>query len=77
HKDYAGFIPAPGHQLGFNDIKTIEVAEIVRSLCGQGQQLVPDFREAAEIQAVIDAMLMSARTGTWVSVDEVARVAGR
>jgi len=77
HKDYAGFMPAPGHQLGFNDIKTIEVAEIVRSLCGQGQRPVPDFREAAEIQAVIDAMLMSARTGTWVSVDEVARVAGR
>jgi predicted dehydrogenase len=77
HKDYAGFIPAPGHQLGFNDVKTIEVAEIVRSLHGQGQQRVPDFREAAEIQAVIDAMLMSAKAGVWVSVDEVARAAGR
>jgi predicted dehydrogenase len=77
HKDYAGFMPAPGHQLGFNDIKTIEVAEIVRSLTGTDPQRVPDFREAAEIQAVVDSILLSARTGAWVSVDDVAMAAGR
>lgn len=77
HKDYAGFVPAPAHQLGFNDIKTIEVAEIVRSLTGTGVPRMPDFREAAEIQAVVDSMLMSAKAGVWVSVDDVARAAGR
>ena len=77
HKDYAGFIPAPGHQLGFNDIKTIEIAEIVRSLTGDGVRRMPDFREAAEIQAVVDAMVLSAKSGGWVSVDDVATAAGR
>ncbi|WP_027133322.1 Gfo/Idh/MocA family protein [Geminicoccus roseus] len=77
HKDYAGFIPAPAHQLGFNDIKTIETAEIVRGLTGNGLKRMPDFREAAEIQAVVDAMLMSGRNGNWVSVDDVAKAAGR
>jgi predicted dehydrogenase len=77
HKDYAGFIPAPGHQLGFNDVKTIEIAEIVRSLSGTGVRRVPDFREAAEIQAVVDSMLMSAKAGVWVSVGDVAKAAGR
>ncbi|HEX2529745.1 MAG TPA: Gfo/Idh/MocA family oxidoreductase [Geminicoccus sp.] len=77
HKDYAGFIPAPGHQLGFNDIKTIEVAEIVRTLTGAAGQRVPDFREAAEIQATVDAILLSAKSGGWVSVDGVAKDAGR
>jgi predicted dehydrogenase len=77
HKDYARFMPAPGHQLGFNDIKTIEVAEIVRSLTGTAKQSVPNFREAAEIQAVVDSILLSARSGSWVSVDDVATAAGR
>src|SRR5690606_5121645 len=25
HPGYAGFLPAPGHQIGFNDLKTIEL----------------------------------------------------
>ena len=76
HKDYAGFCPAPAHQLGFNDVKTIEVADIVRSLAA-GERFLPDFREAAEIQAVIDAILRSASERRWVSVDELASAAGR
>ena len=31
---YASFCPAPGHQLGFNDIKTIEVRALVTALAG-------------------------------------------
>ena len=77
HKDYAGFMPAPGHQLGFNDVKTIEAAEIVRSLTTAAPRQLADFREAAEIQAVVDAMLASAKSGGWVSVDEIAKAAGR
>ena len=42
---YREFCPAPGHQLGFNDIKTIEVRALVKALAG-GPKFMPDFREA-------------------------------
>jgi predicted dehydrogenase len=70
HADYAAFCPAPGHQLGFNEIKAIEVKEIVRSLV-EHRHFEPGFREAARIQAVIDAMLLSARERRWVKVTEI------
>ena len=33
HPPYAAFYPAPGHQLGFNDIKVIEVADFFAPYC--------------------------------------------
>lgn len=72
HPDYAGFNPASGHQLGFNEIKTIEVRHLVDALLA-GKGAFPDFREAAEIAKVIEAMQVSARQRGWV---EVASVGG-
>ena len=37
HPPYAGFTPAPGHQLGFNDLKVIEAAELLRAIAGGGR----------------------------------------
>jgi predicted dehydrogenase len=70
HKDYAPFCPAPGHQLGFNDVKAIEVKDVVLSLL-EGRRFRPDFRDAYEIQRVVDAILLSARERRWVRVAEV------
>ena len=53
-------MPAPGHHLGFNDIKTIEVRALLTALAG-GPPFQPDFREAWEIQRVVDAIVDSAR----------------
>ena len=74
HPDYAPFCPAPGHQLGFNDIKAIEIKELVTALA-TGRPFYPDFREAAKIQAVIDAILHSARERRWVEPRIVERQA--
>lgn len=70
HPDYAPFCPAPGHQLGFNEIKAIEVKAIAEALDG-GPAFQPDFREAAMVQATVDAMLRSARERRWVEVAEL------
>jgi predicted dehydrogenase len=70
HPDYAPFCPAPAHQLGFNEIKTIEVKAVVEALAG-GPAFQPDFREAWEIQRVIDAILRSAREERWVRIAEL------
>ncbi|HSG95897.1 MAG TPA: Gfo/Idh/MocA family oxidoreductase, partial [Afifellaceae bacterium] len=60
HEPYAAFCPAPGHQLGFNDLKTIEMRDFLTAVAN-GDNAFPDFREAARIQAVIDAVLTAAR----------------
>lgn len=66
---YGNFCPAPGHQLGFNDLKTIEVAHLVRAIAG-AEQASPDFTEAYEIQRVITAALGSGREKRWVAIEE-------
>ena len=70
HPHYSNFCVAPGHQLGFNDLKTIEVRDLIDGLAG-GTPPWPDFREAWEIQRVVDAVVRSARESRWVAVEEI------
>lgn len=67
HEPYGRFCVAPGHQLGFNDLKTIEVAEFLEAVAG-GERKGPDFREAWEIQKVVDAAVRSSRERRWLSL---------
>ena len=67
HAPYGQFCVAPGHQLGFNDLKTIEIAEFLGAIAG-GPRNGPDFREAWEIQKVVEAAVRSAMAGTWFKV---------
>ena len=67
HRHFREFVPAPGHQLGFNDIKTIEVRALIDALTG-GAKFLPDFREAWGIQRVVDAIVDSAREKRWVEL---------
>jgi predicted dehydrogenase len=66
--DYAAFCPAPGHGLGFNDLKVIEMRDLVDAVA-TGRPAWPDFAAAARIDAVTAAMESSYRSGGWVSVD--------
>ena len=72
HQDFASFVPAPGHQLGFNDLKTIEIRDLIEGIHSPGGAPWPDFREAYEVQRVIDAIIESDRRGAWFDVDEVS-----
>jgi predicted dehydrogenase len=67
HAPYGLFCVAPGHQLGFNDLKTIEVADFLAAVAG-GPHRGPDFREAWEIQKVIDAALRASAERSWVAI---------
>ncbi len=58
HPPYGGFCVAAGHQLGFNDLKAIEMAEFLAAIGGAKHQ-GPDFREAYEVQKVVEAALQS------------------
>lgn len=67
HPPYGAFCPAPGHQLGFNDLKVIECAALVEALSG-GAKAHPDFTDALVFERVIHAMAESARTGQRVTL---------
>jgi predicted dehydrogenase len=67
HPPYGRFCVAPGHQLGFNDLKTIEMAEFLMAIDG-GEKSGPDFREAWEIQKVVDLAVQSSNERIWLAV---------
>ncbi len=70
HPPYDRFCPAPGHGLGFNDLKVIEVAHLIDGIV-EGARLDPDFRSAWQIAEVVDAAIRSDATRAWMSVTRV------
>lgn len=67
HPPYGQFCVAGGHQLGFNDLKTIEMGEFLGAI-GRGETSGPDFREAYEIQKVVESAIASSKARGWVKV---------
>jgi predicted dehydrogenase len=67
HPPYGRFCVAPGHQLGFNDLKTIEVADFLAAING-GEHRGPDFREAWEVQKVVETAIQASQAKTWQPV---------
>jgi predicted dehydrogenase len=65
HDPYGLFCVAPGHQLGFNDLKTIEVARFLD--CLAGKRVEPfNFRAGARVQALVEAIQDSSRRQAWI-----------
>jgi predicted dehydrogenase len=67
HGDYGAFCPAGGHQIGYNDLKTIEVKAAIEAALGL-PSAAKDFREALVVDEVADAIRRSSRDGGWVAV---------
>ncbi len=62
HPQYARFIPAPGHTLGFQDQKTIEAAAFLDMIAGRGGSGV-GMQEALAIEETIHAIAKAAENG--------------
>jgi predicted dehydrogenase len=71
HTDYAAFCPAPGHGLGINDLKVIELRNVIRGI-RSGSAASPDFAEGLRVQHVMTAMETAARQRSWIDVGQVA-----
>jgi predicted dehydrogenase len=69
HPPYDNFIPAPGHGLGFNDLKIIECRELIRRISGETAHLIT-FEDGIRIERIVDAMARSAHEGRWVKVED-------
>ena len=68
HPPYGRFCAAPGHQLGFNDLKAIEAAGFVSALAGERDEPF-NFRDGLRIQTLVDAIRRSSRERRWIRVE--------
>ena len=69
HPDYAAFIPAPAHGLGFNDLKTIEIHAFLQAI-SEGRNLSPDLDEACRIARICEAALAASASGLRIEAPE-------
>lgn len=67
HEPFGSFVPAPGHQLGFNDLKVIE-AHAFLSAIAAGREAYPSFADALHFEKVIHAIARSAAHGARATV---------
>jgi predicted dehydrogenase len=67
HPPYGAFCRAPGHQLGFNDLKVIEAAHFLRCIAGLEQPFI-GFEQGVVIEKTIHGMAASAAEGVWIDI---------
>jgi predicted dehydrogenase len=67
HAPYGRFVPAPGHGLGFNDLKVIECRELIARIAGEPSWSI-DFEAGLRIERVVHAVAESAAQEAWVRV---------
>jgi predicted dehydrogenase len=67
HPPYDRFTPAPGHGLGFNDLKVIECRQLIGRIRGEATTVI-DFEAGLRIERTVDAIARSAEQSAWVDV---------
>ncbi|MBV9532188.1 MAG: Gfo/Idh/MocA family oxidoreductase [Bradyrhizobium sp.] len=69
HDPYGLFCVAPGHQLGFNDLKTIEVARFLAAIAGERPEPF-NFRAGQRVQILVEAIQVSSRRKAWMDIPQ-------
>ena len=67
HPPYGLFCVAAGHQLGFNDLKAIEVGGFLDAVAGRRTEPF-NFRAGLRIQTLVETIHASSRVGAWKDV---------
>jgi len=67
HEGYSSFQPASGISIGFNDFKILETHKVLESVVNDSEYTC-DFDFGSRIDRIIEAILESAKSKTWVSI---------
>lgn len=70
HPDYENFCVASGHGMGFNDMKIIEIRDLIEGFMGK-RVLWPDFAAAASVNAVMEAIEISDKEKQWMAISDL------
>jgi predicted dehydrogenase len=68
HPPYDRFVVAPGHQLGFNDLKIVECRQLLARIAGE-PALAIDFDGGLAIERAIHAIAQASREGRWIEIE--------
>ncbi len=68
HPPYDRFCVAPGHQIGFNELKAIEIAGFAAAIAGDAPEPF-NFRMGLRIQRLVEAIRDSAEAGSWIATE--------
>ncbi|MBL1435856.1 MAG: Gfo/Idh/MocA family oxidoreductase [Rhodobacteraceae bacterium] len=68
HPPYGAFCVAPGHQIGFNDLKAIEIKGFAEAIAGLTTEPF-NFRAGYRIQSLVEAIQTSSRVKAWVATN--------
>lgn len=68
HEGAEGFWPVPGQGLGYGDAFTILIGDLLGAI-RNGAAVTPSFLDGLRTAAVVEAVLRSVETGSWVDVD--------
>ena len=68
HFPYGEFCVAPGHQIGFNDLKAIEIAGFAKAIAGEAPEPF-NFRAGWRIQSLVEAIQTSSAERQWIKTE--------
>lgn len=67
HSPFGNFCPAPGHHVGFNEMKIIEAGDFVRAILENGD-CYPNFQHGLEFETALQAIQDSSERRSWVDL---------
>lgn len=67
HPPFGNFCPAPGHHVGFNDMKVIEAGHFVAAIL-EDTRPYPDFEHGLEFEAALQAIQDASEQRAWVTL---------
>ena len=67
HHPYGNFCVAPGHQIGFNDLKAIEIAKFAEAIAGNTSEPF-NFRAGYQIQHLVETIGKSGQERSWLTI---------
>jgi predicted dehydrogenase len=65
HPPYGRFCVAAGHQLGFNDLKAIEIARYLEAVAGKAAEPF-NFAAGLRVQTLVETIHKSSRESRWL-----------
>lgn len=65
HSPYGNFCPAPGHHIGFNEMKIIEAGDFVKAIL-EDRPCYPSFEDGLEFETALQAIQDSSEARSWI-----------
>ena len=67
HPPFGRFTAGAGHQLGFNELKTMECRALIGRIAGEAATAI-DFADGLAIERTVHAIARSFREGRWIAL---------